>query len=95
MKPAGSHQHITWANQAGKDGPVQVDAGETDFNKISIIDCKDQAFVFSGKVQAILVDNCHGVKIQVEKVITGIEVVNSDKTQLYVQKSAPTISIDG
>lgn len=72
-----------------------TDASEVDFNKISIIDCKDQAFVFPGKVQAVLVDNCSKVQIQVEKVITGIEIVNSDKTSLYVQKSAPTISIDG
>lgn len=96
VRPAGTHSHITWQNYAGKDGPINItDAGETDFNKISIVDCKDQAFVFPGKVQAILVDNCSKVQIQVEKVISGVEIVNSDKTSFYVQKSANTIAIDG
>jgi len=91
----GAHKHITWKNYGGKDGAVKPESSETELNKISIVDCADQQFVFTGKVQGILLDNCKNVSIQVDSVISCLEVCNSDKSKIYVQKAAPTVSIDG
>ena len=49
------------------------------------VKCKDTQILIEGKCKTILLENCEGVKLIVDSLMTNIDVINCKKTTVTIK----------
>ncbi len=70
-----------------------IDAPQTK-HVVALYKCDNVVLTIKGKVNSISIDNCVNTSVIFDSAISSVEVVNSKKTQIQVNQSVPTMSID-
>jgi len=73
---------------------VEEIADATIKNEIYIVNCRECGFKVSSKVKQVTIDSCKKVQCEIEAVLTGIDMINTKGSTLYLKKQAPTLNID-
>jgi len=63
-------------------------------NEVYICNCKNAGFRIPTKVKTVTIDSCQKVQVEIEEVLTSVDMINTKGTTLYVKKTAPTINVD-
>jgi len=70
----------TWTLEHYGKEKVHFEASQVEANHgFSFIKCKDTTVVIEGKVKTVMLENCQGVKLVVNNVVSGVEVINCKK----------------
>lgn len=81
--------------QNGRNGDDMITL-ETDLKQtVYIFKCYDSIVKISGKVNAIVLDNCEKTGCMFDEALASVELVNCKDVQLQCLKTAPAVSIDG
>jgi len=63
-------------------------------NEVYIVNCSNCAFKISTKVKQVTIDSCKKMQCEISEVLTGVDMVNTKGSTLYITKQAPTLNID-
>eukprot|EP01084_Bolivina_argentea_P022838 42479_1 len=63
-------------------------------NDIYIVNCKNTGFRIPTKCKTVIIDSCEKVQVEIEEVLTSVDMVNTKSSTLYLKKSVPTLNID-
>jgi len=63
-------------------------------NEIYIVNCSNCGFKVASKVKQVTVDSCKKVQCEIAEVLTGVDMINTKGSTLYLTKQAPTLNID-
>jgi len=63
-------------------------------NEVYIVNCSNCGFKISSKVKQVTLDSCKKVQCEISEVLTGVDMINTKGSTLYLQKQVPTLNID-
>lgn len=94
VKPP-SIQHIgtKWMIDYQVEGVINIDDAKIN-DVIYIGGCKTCTIVIKGKVNAITVDGANKVGVVCDNVVSVVELVNCNSTQMQINGKAPSVNID-
>ena len=52
-------------------------------NVVFITNSNNTSFVVKGKVKSVVIDNCNKCKVQVEDILSNVEIINAKSITLY------------
>jgi len=70
-----------------------IDSAQTK-HAVALYKCDNVVLTIKNKVNSIFIDNCTNTAVIFDSAISSVEVVNSKKTQIQVNQSVPTMSVD-
>ncbi len=50
----------------------------------AFIKCKDTTLIIEGKVKSVMFENCQNIKLQIDNVLAGVEIINCKKIVVHV-----------
>jgi len=62
--------------------------------EVNFYSCSNTGFLIPNKVKNVVIDSCNRIQIEINEVISSIEMINSQSVTIYVKKTAPSITID-
>lgn len=61
---------------------------------VYIYGCANAVIFVDAKCKSVLMDTCYNLTVVIDSALSGVEVVNSKKMKIQVQKSLPSVAID-
>ncbi|XP_065843648.1 adenylyl cyclase-associated protein 1-like [Oscarella lobularis] len=81
--------------QEKKQGADQLVVDQTNMSQsVYVFRCVDSTIVVKGRVNNVTLDSCKKCAIVVDKCISGIDIINSQRIQAQIMESVPTVNID-
>lgn len=84
-----------WTIENFTEGDIVIEADEVE-NKttVKIFDCSNCTVTVHGKCNLVSLDGCKKVSVQVDAVITGVEVSKCNTTKIYGIEKLPFVNVE-
>eukprot|EP00483_Globobulimina_turgida_P002065 UN02067 len=63
-------------------------------NEVYIVNCKNTGFRLATKCKAVIVDSCTKIQVEIDSVLTSVDMINTNGSTLYLKSNVPTLNID-
>ena len=86
-EPVKNFKMNTWTCEYYGKEVIKFNKDEVEYNHgFAFIKCKDTQIVIEGKIKTVMLENCQNIKLVVDNVVAGIEVINCKKIVVSVKE---------